>query len=170
VGLEAFEKYADVAKCLSFVYDSKKTQFHRFECGKDHLEEKLDRADIVTLLSVYHHIANREQLLDEIRGLGARYLLAELATQDRYYPARGSLAREIAHIRERTGFRTSDVLSHTIDYQRPMVLFSNEGASPMDRWAARIFFSRRRTLRRALSMISNRMTTLRLADPEVIRG
>jgi methyltransferase family protein len=170
VGLEAFEKYADVARFLSFAYGSRKTVFHRFECGKDHLADKLDRADIVTMLSVYHHIANREHLLDEIRKLAPRYLLAELATQERYYPARGNLAREIAHIRQRAGFRFSDVLAHTIDYQRPMVLFSNEGASPMDRWAARIIFSRRKALRRAMSVISNRFASLRFGDREASRG
>ena len=101
----------------------------RFVCGvagRDDLREPIGAIDLVTLLSVYHHVDDREGLLLLLRDLGAPYLLAEFATQDRYYAARGGLARELRHIADATGYRHRTSLGVTRDYRRPLVLFSRE--------------------------------------------
>jgi hypothetical protein len=122
-GLEAFSEYIAAADLLRFVADARNVRFHKFICGKDKLDELLERVDFCTVLSVYHHIPNKE------------YFLAELATQDRYYKERGDVWHEIEFIKDRLGFPFAHRIMNTRDYQRPLILFAYEPLTPYDRIA-----------------------------------
>jgi hypothetical protein len=114
VGVDAADNYVHIAKALAVLYyDGKKMRFRRMLCGQDMLADVFAGTNVVTMFSVYHHLA-------------PAYLIAEFATQDRFYLDRGSLASEIAHIQNQVGFRISQVLAVSLDYQRPIILFANE--------------------------------------------
>ncbi len=133
LGLEAFQRYVDIANALLFLYDLSRTRFAAFICGEDSILDEARRADLVTMFSVYHHIAQRDVFLAELKRLGAKYLLAEFATQDRYYPQRGNLQRELDHIQKEAGYKKRHLLAVSEDYQRPIVLFTDERLTFFDR-------------------------------------
>ncbi|HOE16322.1 MAG TPA: hypothetical protein PLX02_02080 [Syntrophorhabdaceae bacterium] len=138
LGLEAFDRYVEMAKILAFLYDIPRTRFAVFVCGKDSIGNELKHADLVTMFSVYHHIADKDAFLEELRALGARYLLAEFAVQDRYYPQRGGLLRELDHIQSTAGYARRYLLALSRDYQRPIVLFTDQGLTLLDRLFIRV--------------------------------
>jgi hypothetical protein len=141
-GLESFQKYVGVANIMAFLYDVSKTRFVTFICGEDSFGNDLKGTNFVTMFSVYHHIAKKDNLLKELNELGAKYLLAEFATQDRYYAERGSLLRELQYIQSITGYGKCHLLALSKDYQRPIVLFTNQSLTFFDRIFVRIVNSR----------------------------
>lgn len=134
IGLEAFEKYVTAAELIGFARDCSNVSFHRFVCGEDRLDVVAEPIDFCTMLSVYHHIKDRDQFLDELRQKRPRMVLAEFATQERYYPQRERVEAEIDFIREKLSFRYVSIISHSKDYGRPLVLFSNNKLRNVDRF------------------------------------
>jgi predicted Ser/Thr protein kinase len=142
IGIEAFEKYVQLANVLSFLYDYSETKFIHAVCGEDRLSNLTEKADFVTLLSVYHHIKEKDHFLLHLRELGARYVMAEFAVQERYYLERNNINNEIQHVKRVLNFKYCYTLAHSKDYKRPIVLFTNEPISLFDRLAARFLNSR----------------------------
>lgn len=138
LGLEAFQQYVDVSKILAFLYDFSGAKFTTFVCGEDGMGDKLLGANFITMFSVYHHITRKDDLLWELKKIGARYLLTEFATQDRYYSQRGGLPNELNYIQQVTGYKNRYLLDLSRDYQRPIILFSNENLTFFDRVFIRI--------------------------------
>jgi hypothetical protein len=126
VGVDAADNYVHIAAALAFLYDGEKMRFRRILCGQDVLADVFAGTNVVTMFSVYHHISNKDGFLADIKRLAPAYLIAEFATQDRFYSERGSLASEIAHIQNQAGFRIAQLLAASLDYQRPIILFANE--------------------------------------------
>ncbi|WP_418791075.1 protein kinase domain-containing protein [Phosphitispora sp. TUW77] len=142
IGVEAHSKYVDLANILMFLNDIPNTDILQFICGEDRLDELDSKIDFITMLSVYHHISQKEKLLKEIKILNVQYLLGEFATQDRYYPERGSLNDEINFIQNKTGFKFCYLITKSKDYNRPIYLFSNSYVSVIKRLFIKILSSR----------------------------
>jgi predicted Ser/Thr protein kinase len=138
VGLEAFEPYVSCAKALAFVLRLDNVRFHRFVCGEDDLSLVAEPSALVTMLSVYHHIANKDAFLDSLRLLTPEAVLAEFATQERYYPERGSWEKEVEHILSHLNYVYAHLLVFSSDYKRPIVLFTNQRLSVLDRVVPRL--------------------------------
>jgi hypothetical protein len=98
------------------------------------------------MFSVYHHIDRKDAFLGELKELSAKYLLAEFATQDRYYPQRGGLPHELDHIQSAAGYTKRYLLALSQDYQRPIILFTNQSLTFFDRLFIRIANSRLRSI------------------------
>jgi tRNA A-37 threonylcarbamoyl transferase component Bud32 len=142
LGLEAFQRYVDIANILAFLYDLSRTRFAAFICGENSIRDESNGANFITMFSVYHHIAEKDIFLRELKELGAKYLLAEFATQDRYYPQRGGLLHELDHIESAAGYTKRYLLALSQDYQRPIILFTNQSLTFFDRLFIRIANSR----------------------------
>lgn len=143
LGIEAFDKYVEAATLLAFLGDVNNATFATHVAGEDSLDMVQAPLDLCTVLSVYHHIQKRERFLDELRSKQPRMVLAELATQERYYRERGSVEAEIEFIRERLQFRHAVTIGHSPDYGRPLVIFTNESFGAVDRFWVRAALSRR---------------------------
>jgi hypothetical protein len=155
IGLEAFEQYVDVARALAFLYDFPRARFFTFVCGEEGIAAKFENIDFVTMLAVYHHISEKDALLRDLRDLGAAYLLAEFATQDRYYSERGGLSYELQHIQNVTGYQYCHFLASTCDYNRPLILFSNDDLSYLDRRLIRSMFTKSHLTKKTLWSLIN---------------
>ncbi len=142
-GVEAYADYVNVAQALAFIFWRPKARFLNAICGEVDLAGLAGPADAITMLSVYHHIPNKKRFLDSIKSIGATFFLGEFATQERYYPERGSVAAELEYIQKRTGYGTKQVLATTPDYGRPVVLFSHRKMSGLDKLICRVLCSRR---------------------------
>jgi len=133
-GLEAFSRYIDAANCLRFLTDAWKTRFRHFVCGESHFEDiGYMGVELCSMFSVYHHISSRVEFLSAIARYRPGILLAEFATQERYYPERGSVEAEIEFIRQQLGYRYAVTLMNSLDYGRPVVLFGDERPTFTDR-------------------------------------
>lgn len=150
IGIEPFIKYVDVARILAFLYNFTKVRFLNLVCGEDDIIEHFQDISFVTMLSVYHHIVKKDAFLHDLKKVGAKYLLAEFATQDRYYPERGNLSAELEYIKRTIGYSNCSVLAMSRDYQRPMVLFSNEDITHFERIFLKIVCSHFTALGRAV--------------------
>ena len=150
VGVEAFEPYVECARALAFANGARRVRYVTAVCGDDTLTKSVDRTDIVTVLSVYHHIRNRSSFLCDLKVLRPRQVLFELATQDRYYPDSGGLAREMEHIGSELGMGCREVLAVSADYRRPIVLYSREPLAGFDRLFIRLLAGRFRSLGKRL--------------------
>jgi hypothetical protein len=137
-GLEAFSTYVVAADLLKFLIDTRKVRFRKFVCGKNALDDIDGRVDFCTMLSVYHHIADKDRFLDDLVRKRPHAVLAELATQERYYPERGDVWREIQYIKERLRVPFAHHIMFSRDYHRPMVLFSHDSLSLYDRIMLRL--------------------------------
>lgn len=129
IGVEASHDYVEAANSLAFAYNFKKTEFHKIHCGEESLLKVASGTNVITMFSVYHHIASKDSFLSDLQQLNADYLIAEFATQERYYLERGNLNSEIEYIRSRLGFSSAQQLSVSEDYARPIVVFSRQ---PLD--------------------------------------
>jgi SAM-dependent methyltransferase len=141
-GIEASADYVALARALAFVCGADRVRFVCSVAGVDDLGAAIDKVDLITLLSVYHHVADPDKLLAQIRDLRAPYLLAEFATQERYYPVRGGLEGELRHIQDMTGYRHRTSLGLTRDYRRPLVLLSQEPLGALERAWLRLLGTR----------------------------
>lgn len=130
VGVEASDQYVDTSKGLAFVYGQRKVKFIRLVCGEEPLPSEGLKPNVVTMFSVYHHVADKDRFLNDLKQLGPKYLIAEFPPQTFYYPERKCLEAEIAHIRSRLGFSTAQTVSISTDYSRPIVVFSSHPLSP----------------------------------------
>lgn len=126
VGVEAFDAYVRCARVLRFLFDAPRARFEQRVCGDQSLSGLLDRPDLVTMFSIYHHVQNRERLLRDLDAIGTQLLLAEFATQERYYERRGGLEAELTYLQREAGLPHRFLVGQTADYQRPMILFSRE--------------------------------------------
>ncbi|MEI6701942.1 MAG: hypothetical protein WCL71_00220 [Deltaproteobacteria bacterium] len=123
-GVEASSNYVLAAKAIAFVTESKNALFHNLVCGVDSIFNVCPNANIVTMLSVYHHISYKDYFLNDIKKLPIDYLIGEFATQDRFYPERGTMNAELMHIGHELNLLHQTTISISADYFRPIVLFS----------------------------------------------
>ncbi|MDY0226077.1 MAG: methyltransferase domain-containing protein [Desulfomicrobium apsheronum] len=123
VGLEADKRYVEASNVLAFYNDTNDSvQFNEYTTGS---APYIWKTDVLLMLSVYHHIEDRELFLQELAEKNITCILGEFAVQDRYYPQRGSVSVEIEYIRKKLGFRYAEHLAMSTDYQRPIVAFHN---------------------------------------------
>ena len=161
VGLEAHQPFLRVSKALGFLSDAFNVRFHECECGRDGREEGLGRADFVTVLSVYHHLPDKDAFLSSLTRMGVGYLLMEFATQDRYYPERGNWTAERDHIQKVMGWAYSHELGWSADYKRPLILFSDHDLNWMDRWVIGQMRQDRRKVTRLFTAVVEKKTARR---------
>ncbi len=92
-------------------------------------------------------------------------MIAEFATQDRFYPERGDLAAELRHMGNALGADFVHVIGTSRDYGRPIVVFSKQALDFTTAWGSRVLleglgasFRRlpRSLARRARSAVSTR--------------
>lgn len=151
IGLEAYDRYVEAANAIRFITDSSMVCFRQFVCGESDFDEiAYGGVDVCTLLSVYHHIVSRDDFLSSLERNRPTLILAEFATQERYYPERGSVAAEIDYIRARLGYGEVVTLMHSPDYGRPLVLFADEPVTTIDRIFMRLAATRLFSLGMAL--------------------
>lgn len=158
IGLEAYNKYVTASSALRFLYDYPKTYFYEFICGKDTFASLFaspkfltdhnvpPKIDLVTMLSVYHHIQAKDAVLADLKSLSPRCLLVEFATQERYYMERGDLQTEIEHMRRILDYKHSHQLALSSDYRRPLILFTDDSLSILDSVFVRVLFSKYRPI------------------------
>ncbi|MDR1125621.1 MAG: glycosyltransferase [Deltaproteobacteria bacterium] len=122
-GLEADPRYVDASRVLALFADSgNKVRFQAFLAGTDNYGPEMD---VLLLLSIYHHIAQKDVFLDHLAAKNLTCILGEFATQSRYYSERGGVEQEIAYIAKRLGFKHVELLGASDDYQRPIIAFHN---------------------------------------------
>lgn len=122
-GLEADPRYVSASKVLSFYCDRQdNVHFTEYMTG---LVPYKWKTDILLLLSVYHHVPDKNAFLQEVLAQNPVCVLGEFATQERYYAERTSLEHELVHIKQTLGFSCMEVLAISEDYQRPIVVFHN---------------------------------------------
>jgi hypothetical protein len=151
IGLEAFDSYVDAAEALCFLGGFNNVSFRRFVCGEASLSDVGGAdSDVCTMFSVYHHIADRDTFLEDLSCHKPAILLTEFAVQERYFPERGNVVAEIEYIKFKLGYCYAQILLHSQDYKRPIVLFSDEKITWLDRifmklsnsmWFAPSFFT-----------------------------
>ena len=156
VGVDAHEDYVRAARVLAFLSDAGRASFHRRTCGVDRIAGPLGPFDVISMLSVYHHVADRDAFLDDVAAGSPRFLLAEFAVQDRYYPDRGTVSAEIEHVRSRLGFADARVVAASPDYGRPLVLFARRRIARLDRVVGRLICSRFAWIARAALAVADR--------------
>ncbi len=125
IGVEAYDKYVELAKSLAFLAGTDAARFHCAVAGEDMLAERLagERIDLVTIYSVYHHIRNKERFLADLAALAPAYVMLEMASQPECYVGR-SWESEVERISRGLGMPYGDVLGQSADYARPIVLLS----------------------------------------------
>ena len=128
-GLEAFPEYVRVAEILGFLSDEDKVHFAVHQAGNEPMPR--EPVDVLLLFSVYHHIRNKDAFLSELAQNRPRTIIAEMATQERYYQQRGKLENELQHMGNALGYKTLQILGFTHDYKRPICVFSD--MPPLDR-------------------------------------
>ncbi len=130
IGVEASKDFFQASKLIKFAYNIPKVQLYNFICGSKSLSSVASEVNLVTMFSVYHHIRNKDFFLSDLRQIKPKLLISEFATQDRFYPERGSLSDEIAHIKEYLDYKHIFKVSITKDYRRPVIIFSDR---PLDK-------------------------------------
>jgi len=143
VGIEAFPSFVEAANILKFTYGFEKVNFYEFICGRNTLLELKKNFNFVTMLSVYHHISEKDFFLDDLKRLSPSWLLVEFATQERYYKERGSLGKEVAYVQEKLSYPFVYHLADSPDYQRPLILYTKVEFDKIDK-VFLFFLSRRR--------------------------
>jgi malonyl-CoA O-methyltransferase len=137
VGVEGAAPFVDAARALAFVEGSD-AEFHVKVCGRDALAGEIGDANVVTLLSVHHHIESKDAFLADLARIGPEVLIAEMASQDRFYPERGSLAAEIDEIQRVLGLGHRETIATSGDYGRPLLVLSRAPLSRRLRTECRI--------------------------------
>jgi malonyl-CoA O-methyltransferase len=80
----------------------------------------------ISLMAVYHHLGNKERCLEDIKQISPAGLMIEFATQDRYYPERKNWESESQYIQNKLNHRYSILICRSMDYGRPIMLFTND--------------------------------------------
>ncbi|MCC6850398.1 MAG: glycosyltransferase [Deltaproteobacteria bacterium] len=125
IGVEAYDRYVELAKVLAFLSRAEHAEFHCAVAGEDSLVERLGgrRVDLVTIYSVYHHIRNKERFLADLAALGPSYVMLEMASQPECYEGR-SWESELERIARGLAMPYGEVLGQSADYARPIVVLS----------------------------------------------
>jgi len=126
VGVEAFERYVALGRCLAFLDEVEdKVELYAAECGNDLISSLVEPGsiDCVTIYSVYHHIHDKQTFLSDLRRLAPRHILFEMPVQPECYEGR-SWQEELDRIREALGYGPWTQVAVSEDYQRPVVLMS----------------------------------------------
>lgn len=137
VGVEAAPEFVDAARALAFVQGCD-AEFHVRVCGRDPLAEEFAGTQVVTLLSVYHHLDAKDAFLADLARLSPEVVIAEMASQDRFYPERGSLAAERDELQRVLGLPHCTTIATSRDYQRPLWVFTRRALSRRLRGECRI--------------------------------
>jgi malonyl-CoA O-methyltransferase len=128
VGIEAAPEFALAAGALAFVQGAD-AEFHVRVCGRDPIADEFAGCQVVSLLSVYHHLEAKDAFLADLARLAPEVVIAELATQDRFYPERGSLAAELACMQRTLGLEHALAIATSRDYARPLWVLSRRPLS-----------------------------------------
>jgi GT2 family glycosyltransferase len=125
IGLEAYDKYVELAKALAFLSKVDNAEFHCAVGGEDSLSERLAGTpiDFVTIYSVYHHIRNKERFLADLLALKPSYVMLEMASQPECYEGR-PWESEVELISRALAMPYGEVIGHSADYARPIVVLS----------------------------------------------
>lgn len=125
IGVEAYDKYVELAKVLAFLAKVDNAEFHCAVGGEDALAERLAGTpiDLVTIYSVYHHIRNKERFLADLVALKPSYVMLEMASQPECYEGR-SWESEVERISRGLGMPYAEELGRSADYARPIVVLS----------------------------------------------
>lgn len=166
IGIEAYDEYIKASQLLEFITGSKNTEFIKFVAGKDKISTLNTPIDFVSMLSVYHHISEKDTFLDDLSICNPKFLLAEFATQDRYYRERGNLQNEIPYIMDKMSFNYYEYLLESHDYRRPIYLFSNDKLSAIDRIRIRMMArNRNQLLPRITDIIGKYLKKVKYSPP-----
>ncbi len=134
-GVDAFKNYVTAARALAFLdAQASNVKFTTAICGEDSLKSIIPQADIISVLSVYHHIKKKTEFLQDLKKLSPKAIIFEFAVQDRFYPERKSLDKEITYVRDILGATHITLLGHSNDYSRPIFLYSCEKLSQKVLW------------------------------------
>ncbi|MCX6344982.1 MAG: tetratricopeptide repeat protein [Armatimonadetes bacterium] len=126
IGVEAFDKYVEMAGVLAFIHGLNNTQFIQAECGNHSLYELIGgEVDLVTIYSVYHHIRNKKKFLTDLKKLNPKCLMLEMAVQPECYDGK-TWQDEIQIIAKTMGMVHINVVGQSSDYHRPIVVVSAE--------------------------------------------
>ena len=147
VGVEGAAPFVAAARALAFVQGSN-AEFARKVCGRDELATEFGDVNVVTLLSVHHHIESKDAFLADLARLAPEVVIGEMASQDRFYPERGSLSAEIAEIQRVLGLEHALTVAVTGDYGRPLLVLSRAPLSRRLRAECRLRALDPRTLAR----------------------
>ncbi|MEO7433997.1 MAG: glycosyltransferase, partial [Candidatus Binatia bacterium] len=125
IGVEAYDKYVELAKVLAFLAKVDNADFHCAIGGEDSLAERLagQHVDLVTIYSVYHHIRNKERFLADLLALKPSYVMLEMASQPECYEGR-SWESEVERISQGLAMPYGEVIARSADYARPIVVLS----------------------------------------------
>lgn len=130
IGIEAFENYIIFANSLKFIMDEDKVVFSRFICGKEgianSIKNNVNQYVVMSLMSVYHHIEDKEFFLSDLNQSPPVGMIIEFATQERYYPERKTWENESLYIQNKLHYRYSNIILRSQDYDRPIVVFTSD--------------------------------------------
>lgn len=124
IGVEAFREYSIASRAIAFAYNFRGAEFINGVCGEFSIFAKCPDANLITMFSVYHHIANKEAFLDDLMRIDPDYFLCEFAVQDRFYPERGGYEAEWDYISRKLSYPRQIYIGTSGDYGRPIWLFS----------------------------------------------
>lgn len=125
IGVEAYDKYVELAKALAFLAGVDDAAFHCAVAGEDSIAARLggEPVDLVTIYSVYHHIRHKDRFLADLAALGPTYVLLEMASQRECYDGR-SWEEAVETIAGGLGMPYGEVIGRSADYERPIVLLA----------------------------------------------
>ncbi len=125
IGVEAYDKYVELAKVLAFLAKVPNAEFHCVVGGEESLAERLAGTpiDLVTIYSVYHHIRNKERFLADLVALKPAYVMLEMASQPECYEGR-SWESEVERINRGLAMPYGELIGRSADYARPIVVLS----------------------------------------------
>jgi len=128
IGIEAAPEFVLAARAIAFVQGAD-AEFHERVCGRDPIAGEFAGTQVVTLLSVYHHLESKDAFLADLARLAPEVVIAELATQDRFYPERGNLAAELRELQRALGLGHAVAIAASRDYARPLWVLSRRPLS-----------------------------------------
>lgn len=124
IGVEAYREYSVASQAIAFAYNFLGAEFINAVCGEFSIFARCPDANVITMFSVYHHIANKEAFLDDLMRIAPDYFLCEFAVQDRFYPERGGYEAEWGYFSQKLSYPRQIYIGTSGDYGRPIWLFS----------------------------------------------
>ncbi len=124
IGLEGTHNYNVLARGLAFLDDAKDTQYMDFICGEDCLN-RVNFGDpcVVTVFSVWHHIVNKKEFLEELKKKKLKAIIFEFAIDKELY-IDGDWKSELKKIKEYLCYKGEYLVSSSEDYHRPIVMIT----------------------------------------------